>query len=844
MRLRKQVLWTLVIGFFLASLISKYSWELEKDKWFEKFSVEVDKEMLSFTAYFEINGRILIGIRSFFEGSSRVSRKEFNTYTRPIFDNYKFIQALEWIPRVPATQRKIFEENTRKKGFPDFVITEKTPLGKMIKAGSRPEYFPVLYLEPMKGNEEAFGYDLGSNFTRLETLKLSRDSGQPVASQKVNLVQGEQHHAGILIFVPLYEKGATPKTITERREKLLGFILGVYNVNKMINNILASMPEAGMNLAVFHDKEISEKNKLFGNRANNPPLEIIKHYDFYGHMWSFVWQGSDKFFQGFNRGPAVLWFIGISVSTIFMAIIFNLVLIRRDSEKKLESILNSAGEGIYGLDMNGLTTFVNASAERMLGYSLKEMSHQSQHDLIHHSKADGTPYPRKDCHIYAALQDGETHRSSEEVFWKKDGTSFPVEYLSTPVIKDDKVVGAVVTFKDISERKKSEDLAIRFGRILDNSSNEIYVFDASTFRFSQVNSGARENLGYSIEELAHLTPLEIKPNYTIETFEKLINPLRLRQKSVVLFQTVHKRKNGTLYPVEVKLQLMHEETPPVFIATIQDITVRKKAEEELQKHREHLEELVEERTAELTKANEQLRELDHLKSMFMASMSHELRTPLNSIIGFTSVLLQELPGRINPKQKDYLGRAHQSSKHLLGLISDIMDISKIESGTIEAVLELFNMGKVVADAVDSVDALKMKSKGIELKIEVPHDLEIYSDRKRLLQCLINLLSNAAKFTESGSIRVTAREVGGDIEVMVEDTGIGIAETDLPKLFRQFERLDSPLKVKAGGTGLGLYLTRKLATEILGGSVWVESQLDVGSKFFFKFPKNLKLQKSK
>ncbi|MBT5260651.1 MAG: PAS domain S-box protein [Nitrospina sp.] len=133
----------------------------------------------------------------------------------------------------------------------------------------------------------------------------------------------------------------------------------------------------------------------------------------------------------------------------------------------------------------------------------------------------------------------------------------------------------------ISERRKQEELTTRFGRILDNSSNEIYVFDASTLHFVQVNSGARKNLGYSMDELTHLTPLELKPEHTLETFEKLIEPLRSGKKSMIVFETVHKRKDGMLYPVEVKLQLMHEETPPVFIAIIQDATMRKQAEEKL-----------------------------------------------------------------------------------------------------------------------------------------------------------------------------------------------------------------------------------------------------------------------
>lgn len=268
---------------------------------------------------------------------------------------------------------------------------------------------------------------------------------------------------------------------------------------------------------------------------------------------------------------------------------------------------------------------------------------------------------------------------------------------------------------------------------------------------------------------------------------------------------------------------------------------RAQQEKKLEEHQKHLESVVEERTQELTRANERLLELDHLKSLFMASMSHELRTPLNSIIGFNGILLNEMAGKINARQKDYLNRAYKSGKHLLGLITDIMDISKIESGQVKALPELFNLNEVVTEAMDYADAQKMKNKGIEFKVEAPPSLEIYNDRQRVLQCILNLLNNAIKFTQSGSITLSAREADDQVVVVVEDTGIGIAKADLPKLFQQFERLDSHLKIPAGGTGLGLYLTKKLATEVLAGSVEVESQLGVGSKFFLKFPKTLKQQ---
>jgi signal transduction histidine kinase len=252
--------------------------------------------------------------------------------------------------------------------------------------------------------------------------------------------------------------------------------------------------------------------------------------------------------------------------------------------------------------------------------------------------------------------------------------------------------------------------------------------------------------------------------------------------------------------------------------------------------------LLQQNADDLFQANEKLKELDRLKSMFIASMSHEFRTPLNSIIGFTGILLMEIVGKLEPKQKDLLKRANQSSKHLLSLITDIIDISKIEAGIIETFNSPFMLGQVIGEAVNNVETIK-NNKGLELRVSVPDNFKIYSDRNRVYQCILNYLSNAIKYTEKGSVSISARQLNGEAEIVVEDSGIGIAEKDLPKLFQPFERLDSPLRTKELGTGLGLYLTKKMASEILGGSVRVESQVGVGSRFFLNIPLHLQPKKN-
>lgn len=505
---------------------------------------------------------------------------------------------------------------------------------------------------------------------------------------------------------------------------------------------------------------------------------------------------------------------------------------------KNEQILKSAGEGIYGLDLKGRVTFANPAAEHMLGYKLSEMKNQSQHDLIHHTKQDGTPCPRKKCKIFAALNDGVIQHVSDEVFWRKDGTSFPVEYFSTPIIEDGRIKGAVVTFNDISEQIKSEKLITRFGRILDNSSNEIYVFDANSMRFLQVNTGARKNLGYSMDELSHMTPLDLKPEHTLESFETIILPLRNQTKSKIIFETVHKRKDGSLYPVEVILQLMGSENPPVFIAIIQDITERKLSEkkiydaklkaEESQKEAEAIKESLEDAVQELDIAKEEAEKANQAKSMFLANMSHEIRTPMNSILGFSQILLRK--ENLDTDTKNILRTIDASGKNLLSLINDILDISKIEAGKIELNITSFDL-KSLLDHVSNMFKLRCKQKGLVWDIAgISSSTVVKGDEVKLQQILVNLLGNAVKFTDSGKVELVVTPMNNNqYKFDVIDTGKGIPSEVQDKIFDVF--IQDTEGLEKGGTGLGLAISKK-QLELMGSDLILVSEVNKGAQFSF------------
>jgi len=273
-----------------------------------------------------------------------------------------------------------------------------------------------------------------------------------------------------------------------------------------------------------------------------------------------------------------------------------------------------------------------------------------------------------------------------------------------------------------------------------------------------------------------------------------------------------------------------------------EVTERKRAEEELTKHREHLEELVKKRTAELEKktidleqANIDLQEMDRLKSVFLASMSHELRTPLNSIIGFTGIILQGMAGDVNEEQRKQLTMVKNSASHLLSLIDDVLDISKIEEGRLKLSLEEFGLNDVASEVVETLSSTASE-KGLDLLTEVPEGITLFTDRRRIKQVLMNLGSNAVKFTDQGNVTIAARVPGDEnLEVRVTDTGIGIKKEHMDKLFQPFQRIGMSLtKSYTEGTGLGLYLTKKVI-DLLGGDISAKSEYGRGSEFTFTLP---------
>ncbi len=379
----------------------------------------------------------------------------------------------------------------------------------------------------------------------------------------------------------------------------------------------------------------------------------------------------------------------------------------------------------------------------------------------------------------------------------------------------------------------------RFRTLFESSPDGIFITEPETLEILDCNTQACEMNGYAREELLGrsinlLHPEEVRAQTKGGPEGRARFVEQLRERGVITVESVHVRKDGTTFPMETSMCLLELGGRGVVMGIDRDISERRRAEEELARHRENLEELVASRTAELAVERDRAEAADRLKSAFLATMSHELRTPLNSIIGFTGVLLKGLGGPLTEEQSRQLGMVKSSAQHLLVLINDVLDLSKIEAGQLRMSFAPFVLKDAVEGCVRAL-APAAEKKGLVLVTELdPATGTLVSDRRRVEQVLLNLLSNAVKFTEAGTVTVSAAREGAWIVTRVRDTGIGISAADLPNLFRPFQQLESGLTRRFEGTGLGLSICRRLV-EMLQGEITVESAPGEGSTFSFRLP---------
>ena len=472
----------------------------------------------------------------------------------------------------------------------------------------------------------------------------------------------------------------------------------------------------------------------------------------------------------------------------------------QESAVIFQMLLDRAILGVVCTDSQGEVRVWNKSAERTLGWTREEVI--------------GKTLPL-DLRVLSGTKAGE-HR-----LLKKDGTEVKVRVQTFPWQSPTSGEGKLALVQDLSEIWAER----RFRELLEAAPDAILEVDQEG-RIVLLNRVTERLFGYSREELLGrpvemLVPQAARGRHDQHRANYQAHPSTRPMGSGLALEGL--RKDGTRFPVEISLSPTQSDQGFRVTAVIRDVSDRKTAEAALAATYRELAE----RNMEVERAN-------RLKSEFLASMSHELRTPLHTVIGFAELLGEETQGPLNDKQKRFIQHIHKDSLHLLELINDVLDLSKIEAGRVHLRRELFDFSSVLEESMASIRPQgQSKSQIFETSVAKPLPLE--ADPLRVKQVLVNLLSNAVKFTpEGGRIGVEARSEGEEVWVTVSDTGIGIPKDEHQTVFDMFYQVSETTKGVREGTGLGLAITKRLVEEH-GGRIWVDSTPGQGSRFTFTIP---------
>jgi PAS domain S-box-containing protein len=503
-------------------------------------------------------------------------------------------------------------------------------------------------------------------------------------------------------------------------------------------------------------------------------------------------------------------------------------------------LVESTSEGIYGVDTHGKCTFVNAAAARMLGRSSADLIGQQLHGLAHHSHPDGTPYPADQCPILKAFRDGEAVRVDNELFFRPDGTGFPVEYAAAPIRDGNRIEGAVVTFSDITQRKEQEQSLVEAGARLralaDNipqlawmaePQGQIFWFNQRWYDYTGQTIDEAVGEGWrAVHHPDHVEQVAAKYARCVAAGEEWEDTFPLRGKD-----GEYRWFLSRAVPIRDEKGRIQR-----WFGTNTDVTTSRETEAALRDSRARLKAALDEAEA----AKEQAEQANVAKSQFLANMSHELRTPLNAVIMYSELLQEEAEDRQLDTFIPDLDKIRNAGRHLLALVNGVLDLSKIEAGKMDLYLETFDANSMVKDVAATVRPLIDKNKN-RLDVSPGTDVgEMHADLTKVRQVLFNLLSNASKFTKEGDVRIeTRREPGHDggpgwVVFTVADTGIGMSAEQLGKLFQPFTQADASTTRKYGGTGLGLAISKRFV-EMMGGTISAKSEPNAGTTFTVRLP---------
>jgi len=788
---------------------------------------------------------LLHGTGGLFAASKSVERDEWRSYIKALDlkNRYPGIVSLQYAPYVSAEHFERFKSETAADGFPDYTIHP---------AGIRPFYIPVKFVEPIENNPVAIGFDMATEPQRTAALLKARDDGQIANSKRVKLLHDSKAVPHLLMFLPIYKKGASTENIQERRNAIEGWIGAVVSVPKMMKALLPGS-STGIDFEIYDAPAISRESLLYDSdnhlaevniQSADPEFErrsfrTTETIHTGGLTWSVRYSTLTPFdTENSTDTPLLVLVTGLTLSFLFfslfraqyhtesraLSLASEMTANLRDSEARTRMILSTARDAFIAMDAGGQIIEWNSQAEVTFGRTREQVSGKRLDELI-------IPPSQRAAHVAGLarfLATGQGPALNQRIELRgmhADGHEFPVELTISPIPSSGGFIFSAF-LRDISERKHAEEALrqseMRVRLLLDSTAEAIYGVDnhgmCSFANPACVRMlGAKDTsqlLGKHMHSLIHYAHASGNPypEEDCKIFQAFQKGVGTHEDDEVFW-----RLDGTFFEVEYwSFPMRSEESVVGAVVTFLDITERRRAQKNLRN------------------AQEAAESATRAKSQFLANMSHEIRTPMNGIIGMAGLLLDT---EMNSEQREFATTIQSSADALLTIINDILDFSKIEAGKMELEIIDFDLRSVVEDTVDLL-AAQAQGKGLELASQIDTNVAIYlkGDPGRFRQVLTNLLSNAIKFTKKGEVILRIVREQSDVQtitlkVSVTDTGIGLSQQSQAKLFQPFTQADSSTTRKYGGTGLGLAICKHLV-EMMQGKLGIESQAGVGSTFWF------------
>ena len=831
------VLFILAAGIVLSIALFIFMQRLQKRHFQYEFALKASDRAAIITDSFDDHVDLLYYLTGLVASRQKVERSEFYDFTRNILLLHPDILALAWIPRVKELELLSYEVSAYRDGILDFQINALDGQGRIIKSELKQEYFPVYYVEPYKENKAILGLDLSSDPARWQAMQKACDSGLPIATGKLDLVRdlgNSQTGTGIRLFMPVYRKDAAVNNPAERRSNLLGFLSVLSRASDTIEMRLKDLIPIGMDIYLFDKTSGLSADRLYFHPSRTRkeiirPLEEAKlknecflwgkDLDMAGRKWAIFCVPAPEFFKRYYEiwqpwaalASGLLltlllsyyFFTAVNRSEKIQSLVDERTAELRESEEKYKTLVENANSIILRMDTECNITFFNEFAQKFFGYSQEEILGKN---------AIGTIVPVTDTagvNLSAMIKDIASHPArcinNENENIRRSGERVWIAWTNRVIYdKSGRIAGILCVGNDISEHKKAEEELRKLSRAIEQSPSVVVITDTKG-NIEYVNPKFTQLTGYTSGEVIGKNPRilrsgEMPSQEYKHLWETVINGNEWQG------ELHNRKKNGQLYWEFASISAIRspQGVAEHYLKVSEDITERKR--------------------------------LEGLKDEFVSNVSHELRTPLSIIKEAINLILDRIVGDVNQRQKDVLATAKDNIDRLTRIINELLDISKIEAGKLQLKKDNVDIASLIKKVVLSFEA-KAKEKGLELKQNFsPAKIQLFIDADKITEVFINLLGNAVKFTDKGCIEISAEDKGNEVECFVKDTGIGIAEENLPKVFDKFQQFGRISGPGERGTGLGLSIVKGII-EMHNGIIRVESRFGEGAKFTFVLPKS-------